>query len=262
MALGTGATIGLAALPYALRAISWGVNKTKRGLYPEYYRRQNIFKRINATPEQYELRKQNLQEGLASIARPQRVFGPERMQVEPGEDLTGNFPQQVGRRAQPARPGSLSAILQTMDQSARSGYQNDVAEIGTRLGPVRNPIGRSSGQLGMMADALKERASGLAQNKFNLLANYANRNAMSEIESGGLNLQRDEAQNQLQNFLNQARTQQISGRQSQYLGQQQLGIDRSRLRNILEGELAQQGLRQYRIGQQNRYNVQRIPGGV
>jgi len=249
----------LAAAPYVLKGGAYGLRKFKQWKDPEGFRRQQILKQAGATPEQYELRKQNLSEALGAMQRPQQVFLPRQAQMQQGGDITAGLPQEIGRPAQPARPGSLTEVLNAMNQGARTGYQEDLAGIGARRGPVRNPLGRTSGQLGMMSDALRGRATNLARNRFQLLADFANRNAMSEMEAGGVNLQRGGAQNQLQNFLQQMRQQQQGGIQAQYLGQQGMNVDEANLRNILEGERYQQGIRQFRIGQQEPYTAQPAP---
>jgi len=260
--LKTGASI---AAPFAISGAAALVRKFKDWRDPgrhARFQRAQVLKRIGVTPEQYQLRRQNLAEALQSLEQPQRVFLPQQARMQRGEDITAGLPQEIGEEARPARPGNLTAILNAMGQTARTGYQEDLARIGARRGPVRNPVGRTSGQLAMMSEALRGRATGLARDRFRLLSDYANRAAMAELEAGATGLQRGEAENRLQNFLQQLRQQQLGGQQAEYLGQQQLGIDEAQLRNILEGERYRQGVRQYRIGQQEPYIAQQAPQGV
>ena len=244
------------AVPAALSGISSAFGGIKRRLNPEYHRQQDIYKRLNVSPKQYELRRQQLQEGLASMKSPQSVFFPEQAQMQQLEDITRGLPQQVGSPAQAARPGSLAAILNMMNQGARSSYQTDLAAIGARRGAGRGFGGRTSGGFAMRGEALKGRATNLAQDKFKLLSNFANRNLMADMELGQTNLQRDESQNQLMNFLSQLQQQQQGGLQEEYLGQQGLNIDQANLQNILGGEQYQQGIRQFRLGQESPYRLQ------
>jgi len=252
----------LAAAPYVLKGGAYLIDKYRRWRDPEGFRRAEIFKRVGITPEQYELRRQNLEQALGTLQDPQRVFLPAQAQMQQPADITAGLPQQVGAQPVAARPTGLAGLLASLGGAARSGYQEDLARIGARRGPVRNPLGRTSGQLGMMTEALRGRATGLAQDRFRLLSDYATRSAVSDIEAAGLGMQREGAQGRLQNFLAQLRRQQQAGQQEQYLGQQGLNLGEANLRNILEGERYRQGVRRFALGQQAPYTAQPAPQGV
>jgi len=266
MAIGLGALLkgAMFAAPYALQGVAAGIRRFKRGRNPTQYDRQQILKRVGVTEEQAALRKQNLEEALAALSQPQRIFESPQVRMQAGEDITAGLPQEVGQEAQPTAPriGSLIPILNAMAATARSGYQEDLARIGESQGPVRNPVGRTSGYQAMIGAARTRRGTDLYTRQTDLLRQYANRSGLAELEAGALNVQRAGAQTQLQNFLEQLRQQQAAGLQSQYLGQRQLGTDQANLRNILEAERYRQGVRQFRIGQQPHYTAQAAPEGI
>jgi len=263
MAISLAALLAIGAIaPTIINAATSGIKKFKRFRDPEGYQRQEILKQFNITPEQYDLRRQNLQEGLGAFISPQQIFNPAQANIPATENIGLELPQTIGTPAQAQRPGGLAEILNLIAQNARTGYQNDLAAIGARRGPVRNRVGRTSGQLGLMSEALRGRIQGFAQDRFKLLSDYANRNAIADIEAGNLNLQRESSQDQLSNFIEQFMQQQQAGQQQQFLGQQQLNRDEANLRNILGGEQYQQRIRQYQIGQQAPYTFQQAPEGV
>ena len=254
-----------AATPWLLGKAAGGVRKFKEWRDPAGFRRQQILKQVGATPEQYQLRRQSLSRALQGMRPIQDVFHPRMAQMQQAGDITAGLPTQVGTAPQPQYARGLSGLLGAMDQAARSGYQTDLAQIGVHRGPVRNPLGRTSGQLAMMQDALRNRMTGLAQSRAQLLGDFATRNAMAQLEAGNLGLQRDEANTALTNFLNQLRQQQQQGVRADYLGQMQQNIGEAGLQNILGAEQQQQAVRQFQIGQQPAYTAQRVPqqlGGI
>ena len=258
MAFGLGTALAIA--PYAIQAGGWLANKWQTSR--PGYQKASALKRAGITPEQYDLRKQELEQGLAMSQDPQQLFLPRQAQMQQGQDFTQGLPQQVGQQQQPQYAGGLASILSRMGQSARSGYDSDIAGIGAMRGPSRNPRGRSSGMQAMMRQAMIGRQTGFLQDRFQLLSDFANRNAMSEIESGALNVQRGGAQNRLQNFLADMKRRQQGMGQEQYLGQQQYNINQAGMRNILGSEQQRQGSRRFNIGQRDQYITQQAPQGI
>jgi len=257
---------GLAAIAQAgalgLKGGAWALDKFQRWRDPEGMQRKDIFKQLDTTPEQYELRRQTLEQALSGMRTPQQVFAPAQARMLGAQDITAGLPQQVGGIAIPQRPGGLLDILGTMDAQARSGYESDLARIGAMRGPARNPVGRTSGTLGMRLGALRERGQQLAQNRFQLLADYANSNQLAQLEALRTNIGQQRAQTQLQDFLANMQRQQQAGIQQGYLAQQQQNIGEAGLRNIMEAERYRQGTQRFRIGQQAPYSAQTMPEGV
>jgi len=252
------------ALPIALQGIGLGLRKLRQWRNPQELRRQQILKRQGITPEQYDLRKQSLEQSLRGMRSIPDVFSPAAPRVQPQADITAGLPQQIGQEASPQRATGLAALLNILDQGATSGYQSDLAQIGARRGPVRNPVGRTSGQLAMMKDALTNRMSGLARSRGQLLGDFATRNAIAEIEAGNLNAQGEQVNTALMNMLNQLRQQQQLGMQADYLGQMRQNIGQAGFANIMGAEQQQQAIRQFNLGQQSPYTMQVAPqsGGI
>lgn len=257
MAIGLGTILGLA--PLALRGISAGLKYLGVNRDQGRVRKKDIIKQSAVTPEQAAIKQQSLQQGVKALRTPQQVFLPGQPQMQEAGDITAGLPQQIGQASGVQRPGGLMGILNAIQSAAQSGYQEDLARIGARRGPVRNPLGRTSGYSGMASQALRSRASGLLRDRYKLISDYANRATNAELEAGALGVQREGAQNQLQNFLNQLRQQQVAGEQEEFLGQRQLEIDEATLRNILEAERYRQGIRKYRLGQQSQFMTQQSP---
>jgi len=272
-ALGTAASYAAPyAIPAAIMAAPWllrqagsGVRKFKEWRDPAGFRKQQILKQVGITPEQHQLRRQSLSRALQSMRPIQDVFSPRMAQMQQPGDITAGLPTTVGTAPTPQYARGLSGLLGAMDQSARSGYQRDIAQIGVRRGPARNPLGTGSGHLGMMQEALRNRMTGLAQSRAQLLGDFATRNALAQLEAGNLGLQREEANTALTNYLNQIRQQQQQGVRADYLDQMQQNIGEAGLANILGAEQQQQATRQFQIGQQPAYTAQRVPqqqGGI
>jgi len=258
MALGTLGALGLIGVagPPVLRGISSGLRWLRSKWDPVGFKKQETLKSLNITPEQYDIRRRNLQEGLAAIKTPTQIFSPMSPAVRQQQDITAGLPTTIGGGVRPARPTGLSALLGSLATSARSGYEEDLARIGARPRAVRNPVGRTSGELGMRQEALRGRSIGYAKGAMGLLSDYATRNAIAELEAQNTGLQRDESQQALQNFLSGLRQRQQSGMQQDYLGQQRYNLAASQLSNLSAQERYQQGLRRYQIGMQTPYNIQ------
>lgn len=256
--------------PPIIKGIARGISSlTRRGYRdyrrwrdPEGVRRQEILQRTGQTPEEYEYRMNILRQAMGEGQGPQRVFGAPEAPPPPAPPIEEFDPEFAARQraieAQVPGANTLRDVLNNMNQAARSGYSRDAAMIGARRGPGRNAIGRTSGELGFRSDALRQRATDLAQNRFKLLSDYANRFGMAEIEAGGANLQQQQTQNQLSNFLQNLQQQNVQGQREGYLGQRGLESGYTNLRNILEGERYQQGTRQMRIGLQPSYQLQQV----
>lgn len=259
--LGTGA---LVAAPYAIKGIGKLIGAYQRWKNPEYYERQQVLKRTGITPEQYELRRQNLEEAANVLQNQQRLFLPAQAGPVSMQDLAAGIPQQIGQEAQPVRPGGLADILGRMQQAAREGYQQDAAAIGTQAGRRFSGNIKSASTLGQYNQAYAGRATGYGKSAFDLLKDYANRNAIAEIEAGSLNARRGQAQNALQRLIMQTRLQGQGLGQQEQLNQQQQYNQQAALRNLQEQERYIGAGRKYRIGQQSPYTVEQQPklGGI
>jgi len=247
--LGAWAAGGLARLGSA------GLRKLRQLRDPVGFRKQEALQEIGITPEQYDVRRRNMLEGLQALKTPQQVFAPRPITQMSQRDVTAGLSSQIGGNITPQRPGGLAALLDNQATMARRGYESAVAQIGARRMPGRSARGGggSSAEYGMMRDALKGGAIGYTQNVMKLLGDYATRNAMADIEAGQTSMEMSDAEKKLQSLLNNLRMQQQAGMQEGYLGQQQYGLEEQRLRNMLSGEERQQALRKYQVGMQSPY---------
>jgi len=222
----------------------------------------DVFRQLKITPEQQALMEKNLAGGRDILSQPQTIYTPGQVGVQQQPDITQFLPQQVGQyQGYSPVPGSLAAILGQMQQLARAGYEQDLANIAGRQRSSRSIMPRTSGSLALRNEALKNRAAQLAQTQFNTVANFANRNALAGIQGQNLETRRGAATNQLQDLLSKIRQQQAQNLYTGAFNQQRQNMGEAQLRNIQEQERYGQGLRRYNIGMSNPYNVSQLPQG-
>jgi len=249
-----GAGLTLQALPYALRAGAYGIDKYKQWKNPYQYQRNRTLSQMNVTPEAYELQKQNLQQGLAYLQNRQNIVQPQEARMRQAGGIAAGVPAQV-ENVDPAQPlRGLPAILRNMQEAGQRGYQQDVgayqSQMGRRLGYG------SSNVAGALQDLYLNRAQQTGQNQLQALTNYARQNAITDIEGRRLAAGQGQAQNELDEFIGRLGRGEQGLAQQDYLQQQQRGQNVADIFNQYNQQRYRQGVQQYQIGNQPAFNVQ------
>lgn len=234
---------------------SAGLRKYQEWRDPVGFNKTQALRRANISPEQYEIRRRLLSEGLQTLQNPQMLFSPGVPQLQQAGGETEGIPTQLGEGAQPQYTNGLAGLLNNLAAQAQRGYQEDLGRIGSRFG-ARNVVGRSSGELGLRQEAQTGRGLSYLRNAYQYLQDYATRNAIAEIEAGKTNVAQTAAEQRLQDFATRVQQQQQGGFQAEYLGQQNQALGEAQLGNILSNEQRQQAVRKYQAGQISPYEIQ------
>jgi len=247
MAIALGTILGAAAAaPYIWKGGRALYNKYSKWRDPDAYKRKEVFRQRNITPEQYDLSKRNLQEAMDYLQNPQRVYRPAQATMQ----QQGNIPtiSPIGSQGQAQRLPGLAGRLQGLERAASSGYHTDIASLGSRLSQL-NPMGvRSASTLGLFQDAYKNRLKGLIGDQYNLLSQYRTQSGIQDIEGGALDLDRQRINAALMG--NQADLLRRQGGlgQSDFLSQQQFNLGQSGLQNLWSNERARMANQQLQYG--------------
>jgi len=250
----TGVGLGLMALPHVLKGGAWGIDKYKQWKKPYKYNRNRILSQMNLSPEAYNLQKQNLEQGLSYLNRPQNVLRARQFGMATPGNIGVNVPQQI-ENVEPEQPlTGLPALLRNMVSSGQRGYESDIGSYQTMMGGQLRY--GSSNIAGALKDFYLNRQQQVAQNQLEALKNYARQNAIIDIEGQRLTGQQESAQSDLDRFLMRLRGGNVGLSQQDYLNRQAQEQNRVNMLNQYNQQRYSQAARQYQIGNQPTFNLQ------
>lgn len=210
------------------------------------------------TPEQGQLRRNELNQAIQMLTQPRRIYNNRNMQYIPGANpnVDTNIDQNINQ--QPL--GGLARRLLNIERSNMvGGLGSDYSQLESSLVNL-DPLGaQASGRQALRGQAFKGRFNRTLVDQMRMLSDFSTQNYLNTLEGQRLNRLKEQIQNQLQQEGG------VLGRESQglgqagYMSQRVLGARETDLLNEAENQRLGMGNRKYQYGLTPNYRYQQAP---
>jgi len=238
--------------------LNWRNRLKNRGRDPNALVPQETIQQQTMTPEQRQLRSQELNQAIQMLSQPQRIYRnrPSLYMQTP----SGQIDTTINQSTTQAPLGGLSRRLLNIERANMGGgLRGDLSQVENLIAGI-NPLGlRSSGRQALRGEAFKNRFNQTLMGQMGMLTDFATQNRLNRLSGQRLGRLRSQIEGQLSGDASSLGRESEGLDQSQLMAQRVLGAGQINMLNELENQRRAAANRSYGFGLRPSLRTQQSP---